>query len=98
MPGYLVGSLIGLIIAVAPSVLILCNKNASGKSKVIWFATALTIPFIVMLIVAILVVAIQGHSMPFGFSFIIPISWYASAWSVYFYFKSKHKINNETRN
>ena len=98
MIGVTVGSLLGLIIAVAPSILILRNKNTSGKTKAFWFIGALIIPFIVKFIVSVTVIAVQGHSMPAGFSFLIPISWYITAWAIYFYFKSKHKMNNETRN
>jgi hypothetical protein len=88
--GILIGLLIGLIIALLPAGLILFSKSASGKSKAIWFISILLIPYILKVIASAVVLALQGNNLPYGLGPVIPLTWYISAWAIYFLFKSKH--------
>lgn len=90
--GILIGLIIGLIIAVLPAVLVLFSKSVSGRQKLVWFFSILIIPFLLRLVAGIIVIAIQGNALPYGLGPVIPLTWYISAWGLYFYFKKKHKI------
>jgi hypothetical protein len=91
MGGYLIGLLIGFIIAIMPPILILFSKNVQGKTKVWWFLGALTIPFLFKFVATVVVTIVQGHIMPMGLSPLIPLAWYLSAWVIYFIFRAKQK-------
>lgn len=88
--GILIGLVLGLIIATLPAVLIAFSKLISGQKKVIWVICVLVIPYILKIVAGILVHAIQGNALPYGLGPVIPLTWYISAWAIYFYFKNKY--------
>ena len=104
--GLLVGVFLKYIIALLPVILIIFSKLVSGKTKVKWALAALLIPYILKEIVYV-VVMLQGDALQMhgsivlgGWAPAIPLTWYISAWSIYFYFKIKYespKIQKRTK-
>lgn len=104
--GLLIGVFLKYIIALLPVILILFSKLVSGKTKVKWVLAVLLIPFILKEIVYV-VVMLQGDALQMhgsivlgGWAPAIPLIWYISAWSIYFYFKIKYgspKIKKRTK-
>jgi len=92
MIGYMVGTLIGIILAVIPTILIARSKQTSGKTKIIWVLSVLLVPFILKIIAGAIVLALQGNTMAYGLGPIIPLTWYLTAWGIYYYFKKKYKL------
>jgi hypothetical protein len=95
--GLLIGFLLKYIIALLPVILILFSKLVSSKTKVKWALAALLIPYILKEIVYVVVV-FQGDALQMygsivlgGWAPAIPLTWYISAWSIYFYFKIKYE-------
>lgn len=93
--GLLVGVFLKYIIALLPVILIIFSKLVSGKTKVKWVLAALLIPYVLKEIVYV-VVMLQGDALQMygsivlgGWAPAIPLIWYISAWSIYFYFKIK---------
>jgi hypothetical protein len=95
--GLLIGIFLKYIITLLPVFLILFSKLVSGKTKIKWVLATLFIPFILKTMVYVVVMqqgdALQMHGSIVlgGFSPTIPLVWYISAWSIYFYFKIKHE-------
>ncbi|NOR56864.1 MAG: hypothetical protein GQ531_11760 [Sulfurovum sp.] len=95
--GLLIGIFLKYIIALFPVFLILFSKLVSGKTKIKWVLVTLFIPFILKTMVYVVVMqqgdALQMHGSIVlgGFAPAIPLIWYISAWSIYFYFKIKHE-------
>lgn len=95
--GLLIGVFLKYIIALLPVILILFSKLVSGKTKVKWVLAVLLIPFILKEMVYV-VVMLQGDALQMhgsivlgGWAPAIPLIWYISAWSIYFYFKIKYE-------
>ncbi len=93
----LIGILLKYIIALLPVILILFSKLVSGKTKIKWVLAVLLIPFIFKEIIYVLVIMqgdvlqIHGSIVLGGWAPAIPLIWYISAWSIYFYFKIKYE-------
>ncbi|MEW6551501.1 MAG: hypothetical protein AB1389_05145 [Campylobacterota bacterium] len=96
MIGILIGKIIGLIIALIPVILILKSKWVSGKTKIIWGLIALIVPYILKEFVFAVVYVLQAPVMLNGWAPAIPLTWYISAWLIYFYFKKKYKPAKDT--
>lgn len=95
--GLLIGLFLKNVIALLPVILILSSKLVSGKTKVKWVLSVLLIPYILKTIVYA-VVMLQGDALQMygsivlgGWAPAIPLTWYISAWSIYFYFKIKYE-------
>ena len=95
--GLLIGVFLKYIIALLPVILIFFSKLVSGKTKVKWVLAALLIPFILKEMIYV-VVMLQGDALQMhgsivlgGWAPAIPLIWYISAWSIYFYFKIKYE-------
>jgi hypothetical protein len=91
----LIGLILGLVIAILPAILIGVSTYVSGMKKFGWVLLALIVPFVLKEIAFALVYAVQGPVMLNGYAPTIPLTWYISAWLIYFYFKKKHKPLNE---
>lgn len=95
--GLLIGLFLKYIIALLPVFLILFSKLVSGKTKIKWVLATLFIPFILKTMVYLVVMKqgdalqMQGSIVLGGFSPAIPLTWYISTWSIYFYFKIKYE-------
>lgn len=104
--GLLVGVFLKYIIALLPVILIIFSKLVSGKTKVKWVLAVLLIPYVLKEMVYV-VVMLQGDALQMhgsivlgGWAPAIPLIWYISAWSIYFYFKIKYespKIQKRTK-
>ncbi len=101
--GLLVGVFLKYIIALLPVILIIFSKLVSGKTKVKWVLSILLIPYILKTIVYV-VVMLQGDALRLNSSIIlggwapaIPLIWYISSWSIYFYFKIKYESLNRKK-
>ncbi|MCW8894436.1 Yip1 family protein [Sulfurimonas sp.] len=104
--GLLVGVFLKYIIALLPVILIIFSKLVSGKTKVKWALAVLLIPYVLKEMVYVIVM-LQGDALQMhgsivlgGWAPAIPLIWYISAWSIYFYFKIKYgspKIKKRTK-
>jgi len=95
--GLLIGVFLKYVVAFLPVILIIFSKLVSSKTKVKWVLVALLIPFILKEIIYVMVM-LQGDALPMygsivlgGWAPAIPLIWYISAWSIYFYFKIKYE-------
>ena len=88
--GIIIGLIIGLIIAIFPAILIAFSRLISGKKKIIWIIGTLAVPYLLKNIASIIVIEIQGNSLPYGLGPVIPLTWYISSWGLYLIFIVKY--------
>ena len=90
MIGFWIGSLMGLIIALTPPVLVAIRKSCPFKLRMGWFLATLIIPCIATVVAGVIVTVVQGNTLPYGLAPLIPLSWYVSAWGLYLIFRKKY--------